>query len=286
MYKFKINDKLKPGLYCVSTPIGNLGDITFRALYILEKSDIILSEDTRVSSKLLTKFEIKNKLLSNHKFNEKRNVKQILDLLKNNKIVSIISDAGTPAISDPGRILINECIKNNIEVFPIPGASAATSAISASGFSDKFFFCGFLPEKKSDLKILFQEISILNHSIVFFISPKKIKKISDQIQKYFGDRDILITREMTKMHEEYIRDKVKNLSNIEISEKGEMTVVISESANSQNRLHVIEESVKKKVVKLLKKMSIKDVASTISKENNISKKVIYDFCLKKKNEVK
>ncbi len=286
MYKFKINDKLKPGLYCVSTPIGNLGDITFRALYILEKSDIILSEDTRVSSKLLTKFEIKNKLLSNHKFNEKRNVKQILDLLKNNKIVSIISDAGTPTISDPGRILIHECVKNNIEVFPIPGASAATSAISASGFSDKFFFCGFLPEKKSDLKILFQEISNLNYSIVFFISPKKIKKISDQIQKYFGDRDILITREMTKIYEEYIRDKVKNLGNIKISEKGEMTVVISESANSQNRLHVIEESVKKKVVKLLKKMSIKDIASTISKENNISKKIIYDFCLKKKNEVK
>ena len=136
MYKFKINDKLKPGLYCVSTPIGNLGDITFRALYILEKSDIILSEDTRVSSKLLTKFEIKNKLLSNHKFNEKRNVKQILDLLKNNKIVSIISDAGTPAISDPGRILINECIKNNIEVFPIPGASAV-SAQSSAGEASK-----------------------------------------------------------------------------------------------------------------------------------------------------
>ena len=156
MYKFKINDKLKPGLYCVSTPIGNLGDITFRALYILEKSDIILSEDTRVSSKLLTKFNIKNKLLSNHKFNERRNVKQILELLKNNKIVSIISDAGTPTISDPGRIIIHECIKNNIDVFPIPGASAATSAISASGFSDNFFFCGFLPEKKSDLELLFQ----------------------------------------------------------------------------------------------------------------------------------
>ncbi len=286
MYKFKINDKLKPGLYCVSTPIGNLGDITFRALYILEKSDIILSEDTRVSSKLLTKFNIKNKLLSNHKFNERRNVKQILELLKNNKIVSIISDAGTPTISDPGRIIIHECIKNNIDVFPIPGASAATSAISASGFSDNFFFCGFLPEKKSDLELLFQKISSLNHSIVFFISPKKIKKMSIQIQKYFGDRDILITREMTKMHEEYIRDKVKNLNNIDISEKGEMTVVISENANSQNRLHVIEESVKKKVDKLLKKMSIKDIVSTISKENNISKKIIYDFCLKKKNEIK
>ena len=284
MYKFEINDNLKPGLYCVSTPIGNLGDITFRALYILEKSDIILSEDTRVSSKLLTKFGIKNKLLSNHKFNEKKNIKHILNSLKNNNIISIISDAGTPTISDPGGILINECIKNNIDVFPVPGPSAATAAISVSGFSDNFLFCGFLPEKKQELGKLFEKISSLNYSVVFFISPKKIKKIHNQIQKYFGERDILITREITKLHEEYVRDKVKNLDQLNISTKGEMTVVISQNLNLQNKLQVIEESVKKKIIKLLKKMSIKDITSKISRENNISKKVIYDFCLKKKNE--
>ncbi len=284
MYKFEINDNLKPGLYCVSTPIGNLGDITFRALYILEKSDIILSEDTRVSSKLLTKFGIKNKLLSNHKFNEKKNIKHILNLLKNNNIISIISDAGTPTISDPGGILINECIKNNIDVFPVPGPSAATAAISVSGFSDNFLFCGFLPEKKKELGQLFEKISRLNYSVVFFISPKKIKKIHNQIQKYFGERDILITREITKLHEEYVRDKVKNLDQLNISTKGEMTVVISQNLNLQNKLQVIEESVKKKIIKLLKKMSIKDITSKISRENNISKKIIYDFCLKKKNE--
>ena len=285
MYKFEINDNLKPGLYCVSTPIGNLGDITFRALYILEKSDIILSEDTRVSSKLLTKFGIKNKLLSNHKFNEKKNIKHILNSLKNNNIISIISDAGTPTISDPGGILINECIKNNIDVFPVPGPSAATAAISVSGFSDNFLFCGFLPEKKQELGKLFEKISSLNYSVVFFISPKKIKKIHNQIQKYFGERDILITREITKLHEEYVRDKVKNLDQLNISTKGEMTVVISQNLNLQNKLQVIEESVKKKIVKLLKKMSIKDITSKISKENNISKKIVYDFCLKKKNEI-
>jgi 16S rRNA (cytidine1402-2'-O)-methyltransferase len=284
MYKFEINDNLKPGLYCVSTPIGNLGDITFRALYILEKSDIILSEDTRVSSKLLTKFGIKNKLLSNHKFNEKKNIKHILNSLKNNNIISIISDAGTPTISDPGGILINECIKNNIDVFPVPGPSAATAAISVSGFSDNFLFCGFLPEKKKELGKLFEKISSLNYSVVFFISPKKIKKIHNQIQKYFGERDILITREITKLHEEYVRDKVKNLDQLNISTKGEMTVVISQNLNLQNKLQVIEESVKKKIIKLLKKMSIKDITSKISRESNISKKVIYDFCLKKKNE--
>ena len=285
MHNIKINDSLKPGLYCVATPIGNLGDITFRALYILEKSQIILSEDTRVSSKLLSKFNINTKLLSNHKFNEKKNIKYVLNLLKENKIISIISDAGTPTISDPGGIIINECIKNKFDIFPVPGSSALAAAVSVSGFSNNFFFCGFLPDKKLQIDQLFKKISNLNYSIVFFISPKKIKKIRTQIQKYFNDRDILITREMTKFHEEYIRDKVKNLNNIKISEKGEITVVISENSNLQNRLQVIEESVKKKIIKLLKKMSIKDIATKITKENNISKKIVYDFCLKKKNEI-
>ena len=285
MYNLEINDSLKPGLYCVATPIGNLGDITFRAIYILNKSHIILSEDTRVSNKLLSKFNIKTKLLSNHKFNEKKNVKNVLNLLRQNKIISIISDAGTPTISDPGGILIKECIKNNINVFPVPGPSASTASISASGFSNNFFFCGFLPEKKSHIDQLFQKISRINCSIIFFISPKKIKKITSQIQKYFNNRSILITREMTKLHEEYIRDNVENLDNINISEKGEMTVVISENTYLENRLQVIEESVKKKIIKFLKKMSIKDVTSKISKEHNISKKIVYDFCLKKKNEI-
>ena len=285
MYKFEIKDNLKPGLYCVSTPIGNLGDITFRAIHILNKSDIILSEDTRVSSKLLSKFNIKTKLLSNHKFNEKKNIKNVIDLLKKNKIISIISDAGTPTISDPGIHLINECIKSEINVFPVPGASAATSAISISGFSHNFFFCGFIPEKKSDIEQLFKKISNINFSLVFFVSPKKIKKIINHIQKYFYDREILITREMTKIHEEYIREKVKNLNNVIISQKGEMTVVISQNKTSQKRLQVIEESVKKKIIKLLKNMSIKDVVLKINNENNISKKIIYDFCLNKKNEI-
>ena len=284
MYNFEINDSLKPGLYCVSTPIGNLGDITLRAIDILNKSDVILSEDTRVSSKLLSRFSINTKLLSNHKFNEKKNIKHVLNLLKENKIISVISDAGTPSISDPGGILINECIKNNIDIFPVPGPSATTAAASISGFSNNFFFCGFLPDKKLQIDRLFQKISSLNYSIIFFISPKKIKKITSQIQKYFSDRDILISREMTKLHEEYIRDKVNNLNKIKISEKGEITVVISDNSNLQNRLQVIEESVKKKIIKLLKKMSIKDITSKISKENNISKKIVYDFCLKKKNE--
>ena len=146
-------NNLKPGLYCVATPIGNLGDLTLRALEIIKNSDLILCEDTRVSKKLLSKFEISKKLVSNHKFNENKNLNFILELLENNKIISIISDAGTPAISDPGRVLINKCIEKNINIYSVPGPSAVSAAISVSGFSDKYLFCGFLPEKNTALNI-------------------------------------------------------------------------------------------------------------------------------------
>ena len=142
-------NKIKKGLYIIATPIGNLGDISMRALEILKISDFVLCEDTRVSNKLFSSFNIKSKLISNHKFNEKKNLKKIMDLLNSNKILSIISDAGTPTISDPGRILIKECIKKNINIFSVPGPSAVTAAVSASGFSDKYYFHGFLSEKKN-----------------------------------------------------------------------------------------------------------------------------------------
>ena len=162
--------EIKNGLYLVATPIGNLGDITFRAIEVLKKSEYILCEDTRTSKSLLDRYEIKSKLISNHKFNEKKNLSKIVDILKNGSIVSLISDAGTPSISDPGSILVNECAKNDIDIIPIPGASAVVSAVSISGFSEKFLFYGFFPEKTKtlvdDLKIL----SEVNCSLVFFIS--------------------------------------------------------------------------------------------------------------------
>ena len=137
------------GLYLVSTPIGNLKDITFRAIEILKESDFILCEDTRVSKNLLNRYEIKSKLISNHKFNEKKNLFKVLNLLKKGTIISLISDAGTPGVSDPGTILVNECIKHKIDIIPIPGPSSATSAVSVSGFSEKFFFMGFFQKKKN-----------------------------------------------------------------------------------------------------------------------------------------
>ena len=140
---------LEKGLYIVSTPIGNLEDITFRAVEILKNSDIILCEDTRHSSKLLNKFNIKSRLFPYHKFNEKKSVSKIIQYLNEGKILSLISDAGTPVLSDPGNIIIKECVKNDLKVFTIPGPSAITSAASLSGFGDKFLFYGFLPKKKT-----------------------------------------------------------------------------------------------------------------------------------------
>ena len=164
-------DKYNQGLYVVSTPIGNLNDITLRAIDILNKSSYILCEDTRVSKNLLEKYNIKSKLISNHKFNEKKNLNKIMEILKNNKIVSIISDAGTPSISDPGRIIINSCIENEINIYPIPGPSAVTAAVSISGFSEKYFFYGFFPEKKKNLTNDLKMLSNIDSSVVFFVSP-------------------------------------------------------------------------------------------------------------------
>ena len=278
------NNKFKPGLYCVATPIGNMGDISFRAIKILQQSELILCEDTRVTKKILQKFEINNKLISNHKFNENKNLEKVIQILKNNKIVSLVSDAGTPAVSDPGRILVKECIRNEIDIFPIPGASAVSAALSVSGFSDNFYFCGFLPEKENQIKKLFKNLSTIEGSIIFFISPNKLNKRIKDIKEFFLNRDILICREITKYHEEYIRTSVNELSNVNFSRKGEITVVISETKKEKLSFKELEESDKKKINKLIKKMSIKDIVKKVSEDREIPKKLIYNYCLKIKNE--
>ena len=278
------NNKFKPGLYCVATPIGNMGDISFRAIKILQESDLILCEDTRVTKKLIQKFEINKRLVSNHKFNENKNLEKVIEILKSNKIVSLVSDAGTPAVSDPGKILVKECIKNKINIFPIPGASAVSSAISISGFSDNFYFCGFLPEKQTQVKKLFKNLSLLDSSIIFFVSPNKLDKRIVDIKEFFLDRNIVICREITKYHEEYIRTSVKELSNVNFSRKGEITVVISEVNKSRLSFKELQESDKKKINKLINKMSIKDIVKKVSQDREIPKKLIYNYCLSLKNE--
>ena len=178
-----LKKEIKKGLYLVPTPIGNLGDITLRAIDILKKSNFILCEDTRVSKKLFQHYGIKSKLISNHKFNEKKNLEKIVKLFDEDIVISLISDAGTPSISDPGALLVKECVKNNIDIFPLPGPSAVSSALSISGFSDKFLFYGFFPEKLKELSNELRRLSELDYSLVFFVSPKKINKIIPEIKK-------------------------------------------------------------------------------------------------------
>ena len=272
-------NKIKKGLYIVSTPIGNLGDITFRAIEILKKSDFIVCEDTRVTKKLLSAYGITNNLISNHKFNEKKNIEKIIRLLCENKIISLVSDAGTPIISDPGNILIKECIKKKINLFSIPGPSAVLASISVSGFGDKYYFNGFLPEKKAEIETELANLSKLNSSIVFFISAKKINKIIDQIKKYFYERDIVICKEITKYFEEYFRCPVNQLKKFDQILKGEITVVISNKKVIQKNLNKLNESDKEKIKKLINKLSIKDITNILFDKKNVSKKEIYNYCL-------
>ena len=281
--QFKLKD-YEYGLYLVSTPLGNLKDITFRAIEVLEKSDYILCEDTRVSKRLLDKYQIKSKLISNHKFNEKKNVSKIIEYLKSGKIISLISDAGTPSISDPGLILVNKCIDNHIKIFPIPGPSAVTTAISISGFSDKFLFLGFLPDKKNQLSKILQNLSTFENSLVFFISAKKINKIIPEIKKNFSDRKIVFCREITKIFEEFIRKNINELELFEKELKGELTVVISEKKINKNISEKLSESDKNMIKKMINKLTFKEISSILSERNNISKKEIYNYCLNLKNE--
>ena len=279
----KIKSK-ENGLYLVSTPIGNLKDITLRALEILKKSDIILCEDTRVSKKLLDKYEIKSKLISNHKFNEKKNVVKIIGYLKTEKIVSLISDAGTPAISDPGSLLVNQCVQNNIRIYPIPGPSAVSAAVSISGFSDQFFFYGFFPEKKQQIEREFKKLSKLNSTLVFFASTKKINKVIHELKHYFAGRKIVFCREITKLYEEFVREDIDKLELFEKDQKGELTVIISEISNNKNSSQKLNESDIIKIKNMINEFTVKEIISKIRKSKNISKKEIYNYCISLKNE--
>ena len=279
------NKEIKKGLYIVSTPIGNLGDITYRAIEILKKSEIILCEDTRISRKLMERFDIESKLLPNHKFNERKNLSSIINHLRNDKIISLISDAGTPGISDPGAILIRECVKEKINIFPLPGASAVSTAVSISGFSEKYFFYGFFPSKLKDIKNDLKLLSQLDSSIVFFISSKKINKAIPFLKESFSEREILICREMTKIYEEYLRYKVDDLKILDENLKGELTIVISEKKRTKKSSLLLSESDKKNIRKMIKKLSIKEIVNLISQNNAVPKKIIYNFCLKIKNEI-
>jgi 16S rRNA (cytidine1402-2'-O)-methyltransferase len=269
-------------LYIVSTPIGNLDDITLRAIDALKNSDIILCEDTRRSIKLLNHFKIKKKLISYHKFNEKKQISSIIKYIEQGKILSIISDAGTPLLSDPGRLLVNQCIENKIQIIPIPGVSSITSAISVSGFKDQFLFYGFLPKTENQLDKVLSSLSQYEFSLVFFVPAIKINFYLKMFKTYFSGRKLLIAKEITKIHETFFREDIDNLNMFKNPIKGELTVVISEKKQKGKLMD--KEKIVNKAKKYLKKYSLKDTVDLILENEKISKKEIYKLCLKIKNE--
>ena len=216
-------------LYIVPTPIGNLEDMTFRAIKVLQEVDLILAEDTRTSGKLLKHFEITTPMQSHHMHNEHKMVDRIVDRLKSGESIALISDAGTPAISDPGFLLTRTCIENDIEVDCLPGATAFVPALVNSGFpNDKFIFEGFLPIKKgrqTRLQLLAEE----TRTMIFYESPHKLIKTLTQFAEYFGeDRKVSVSRELTKLYEETIRGTAKDLLThfTDKTPKGEFVIVV------------------------------------------------------------
>ena len=269
-------------LYIVSTPIGNLDDITFRALDVLKNSDIILCEDTRRSIKLLSHYKIKKKLMPYHKFNEKQQLTKIIEYFNEGKILSLVSDAGTPLLSDPGRLLVNQCLENDIQITPIPGVSSITSAMSISGFQDQFLFYGFLPKTQNELDKVLKSLSQREYTQVFYVPSKKINFYIDSFKKYFSGRKIVIAKEISKINEAFIRKEIDELKVFEKNLKGELTIVISQR---DKKIKIFDkEKIVNKVKKYLKKYSLKDTVNLISETEEINKNKIYKLCLKIKNE--
>ena len=253
-----------------------------RAIDVLKNSDIILCEDTRRSVKLLNHYKIKKKLVAYHKFNEKKKVHNIIEYINQGKILSLISDAGTPMLSDPGRILVNQCIENKIEIVPIPGVSSITTAMSVTGFKDQFLFYGFLPKTENELEKILSSLSKYIFSQIFFIPALKINFYLKSFKKYFSGRKIFIAKELTKIHETLLRENIDDIKTFNNRLKGELTVVVSEKSIEKN--FIDKDKIVNKAKKYLKKYSLKDTVDLILETEKTTKKEIYKLCLQVKNE--
>ena len=276
-------------LYVVATPIGNLNDLSPRGIETLKTSDYILVEDTRQTIKLLNHFEIKSKMVAYHKFNEKEKTNSVIKDLMSGKNISLVSDAGTPCISDPGYILINEARKNNIEVIGIPGCSAVITALSVSGLdTSSFTFYGFVPTENKDKKELFEEIKNSNvKTKVLYESPKRILKLLEYIDKEIPASFICVCRELTKVHEKSIygtiNDVYEQMKKDPNANKGEYVVIISNEKKVKEEDKIsIEAMIIDKVIKY--NITIKEAVSKVNEENkDLSKKDIYNASLNLKN---
>lgn len=263
-----------PSLYLIPTPIGNLDDITIRALKTLETVDFILCEDTRETSKLLTKYEIKKKLVSCHEFNEDKVKDYVVDELKRGKNIGLVTDQGTPIISDPGYIVVREVIKNNFNVISLPGATAFVPALTCSGICPSpFLFYGFFNAKDSKQKKELQTLKNSKYTMIFYESPHRIKKTLVNMLEVFGDRNISINREISKLYEQIYRDKISNLIPLCESMKGEMVIIVEGNNDKEDYsdLSVIEH------VKLYTDdgLSEKEAIKIVARERDVAKSVVY-----------
>ena len=274
-----------PGLYIVSTPIGNLADISIRSLSALSLSSLILCEDTRTSKKLTTKYGIKNKLKAFHKFNSTKEIPDIINKLQAGLIISIISDAGTPLISDPGESLVNACIVEKIPIYSIPGASSVLGSVVISGMdTSKFTFLGFFPQNHKLRESFFERILYSNETVIIFESPKRLKKLLLYFINNLSSRKIAVIRELTKKNEEVVRgapqfvyDKFKERVNI----KGEVTIIIEGADLNKKNQFDNEEIIA--LINLYKvTLTDKEIVIKISNKLNISKRVIYQLMLDNK----
>ena len=264
-------------LYLVATPIGNLEDITIRALNILKEVDIIAAEDTRHTLGLLNHFNIKKKLISYYRENEKNKSEIILNLLFEGKNVAVVSDAGTPGISDPGEEIVKEAIKNSIEIIPIPGACAFINALICSGFQSKeFCFIGFLPNSKKEKREKIEELKYETKTIILYEAPHRIKETLKEIYGIFGDRKCVLARELTKIHEEFIRDNISNIV-------GEFVIIIEGNKISKKELEInsINEKTLEDHFKYYKEQgfSKKEIIKLIAKDRKVNKNEIYQYFL-------
>ena len=269
-------------LYIVATPIGNLEDITVRALKILRDVDLIAAEDTRKSGKLLSHYRIKNRLVSYHEHNEKRRTPELVDQLLEGTSIALVSNAGTPCVSDPGYRLVAAAVVNKISVVPVPGPSAVMTAMSAAGLpTDSFVFIGFAPKKKGKRMKLLAELAFEPRALIFFESPRRILTFLEEVVSYIGDRPAVLAREMTKLHAEFIRGSVSEiLETLEAKPeiKGECTLLVG---GCQKEKAVGRAVVKAEITSALEKQKggLSDIAKTIAQKYGLSKKEVYEMAL-------
>lgn len=276
-----MENQKKGNLYIIATPIGNLEDITLRAIRILKEVDLIAAEDTRHTLKLLNHLEISKPLISYHRHNEEIRTEELIKELKTGKNIGLVSDAGTPGICDPGEEIIKKCIEESIKVVPIPGACAMINALITSGISTKeFIFLGFLPLNKKSRKEKLEEIKNANKTIILYEAPHKLKNTLNDLSDILQSREVVLARELTKIHEEYIRGTVKELMEKTDNLKGEMILIIEKNnKDNEEKLNSLNNLTLEEHYNFYEKRGLnkKEIIKKIAKDRNVSKNEIYQY---------